>query len=64
MTLAELQGALKTGFGEKLSRLEERVPGKLSLRVQPEALRALAQYLFAEIGCRFVVSAGLDRRAF
>jgi Ni,Fe-hydrogenase III large subunit/Ni,Fe-hydrogenase III component G len=64
MTTAELQRDLKACFGEKLSRLEERVPGKLSLRVQPEALRALAQYLFAEIGCRFVVSAGLDRRAF
>lgn len=62
MTVAELQGQLKERLGEKLSRVQERVSGKLSLTVQPNALRALAEYLFVEMGCRFVVSAGLDRR--
>ena len=62
MTVAELQAQLKERFGENLTRMEERAPGKLSLTVQPKVLRALAAYLFAETGCRYVVSAGLDRR--
>ncbi|HWT78630.1 MAG TPA: NADH-quinone oxidoreductase subunit C, partial [Candidatus Methylomirabilis sp.] len=63
MTVAELRGRLTERFGDELRRMEERAPGKLSLTVQPKALRALATCLFAELGCRFVVSAGLDRRA-
>jgi Ni,Fe-hydrogenase III large subunit/Ni,Fe-hydrogenase III component G len=62
MTVAELQAQLKERFGDVLSRLDERVPGKLCLTVQPKALRALAAWLFGEMGCRFVVSAGIDRR--
>ncbi len=62
MTAAELREQLEEGFGDKLTRVQERVPGKLSLRVHPTALRALAEFLFAKMGCRYVVSAGLDRR--
>ena len=64
MTVAELRAQLNERFGDALSRMDERVPGKLSLTVQPKALRALAACLFAEMGCRFVVSAGIDRREF
>jgi len=62
MTIAELQAQLTERFGEDLTRMEERAPGKLSLTVQPKVVRALAAYLFTEIDCRYVVSAGLDRR--
>ena len=64
MTVAEIRGQLKERFGDALTRMDERAPGKLSLTVQPKALRELAAYLFGEMGCRFVVSAGLDRREF
>jgi len=62
MTTAEFEVKLTERFGDKVSRVRERAPGKLSLTVHPKAVRALAEYLFVEMGCRFVVSAGIDRR--
>ena len=64
MTTAEFEVKLKGRFGEKLSRVQERAPTKLSLTVHPNALRELAAYLFGDMGCQFLVSAGVDRREF
>jgi len=62
MTVTDVRAQIKERFGDALTRMDERAPGKLSLTVQPKALRELAAYLFGEMDCRFVVSAGLDRR--
>ena len=55
-------GKLRETFGSELRSIQERVPGKVYFEVAPRALAPVCQYLYRELGARFLITTGLDVR--
>jgi len=62
VTAQELGASLQKKFGGRV--LESRAPlaGKLYVTVDPQSVVEIAAHLKNELGCRFVITAGTDRR--
>ena len=54
---------IRQRFKEKVLEIEEKVANKIYVTVEKEALAGTARFLFEEIGCRYIVGAGTDRRS-
>ena len=63
MTSLEIINQMQSRFGRAVRAVHEPVPGTLYLTVDREALRPACQLLQDELGARFLISAGIDRRA-
>jgi len=53
---------LQTRFGSSILKMQEITSGKIFLTVPKELLTQVAGYLFQDLGARFLITAGTDRR--
>lgn len=61
MTARELATALKEKLGESVLAIDAR-PSSLFAWIKPDAVVAAAQAMQNDLGCRYVITAGTDRR--
>ncbi len=62
MTAQSFGDSLKNKFGDKLLEVEAAGVDQLYVRIVPECLVEVADYLYNDEGCRFVINSGTDRR--
>lgn len=54
--------AFREGFADKILKFEEKNPRRFYIDIDPSNLIEIAGYLFTDLGYRYVVASGLDRR--
>ena len=62
MTAEELGATLQAEFGGRVLAARAPVAGQLYVSIEPEAVVEIAGHLHNDLGCRFVITAGTDRR--
>ncbi len=62
MTAQELGASLQQTFGDKILQVNSPQPGRLYVTIDPDSVVEVAAHLQDDLGCRFVVNAGTDRR--
>jgi len=62
MSAQQLGESVKQRFGDKVLDLSAPDPGQLYLTITPDSVVPVAEYLYQDLGCRFVVNGGTDRR--
>jgi Ni,Fe-hydrogenase III large subunit/Ni,Fe-hydrogenase III component G len=62
MTSHQVINEMRARLGERLRAVDEPVPGTLYLTVDRDLVLPASQYLQDDLGGRFIISVGLDRR--
>jgi Ni,Fe-hydrogenase III large subunit/Ni,Fe-hydrogenase III component G len=62
VTSTELIGQMRAKLGASLRAVEEPVAGTLYLTVDKQSVLPASRYLQDDLGARFIISAGIDRR--
>ena len=62
MSAQQLGETVKQRFGDKVLDLSAPDLGQLYLTITPDSVVPVAEYLYKDLGCRFVVNSGTDRR--
>ncbi len=62
MSAQQLGESVKQQFGDEVLDINALVPGQLLVTITPNSLVAVAEYLNKDLGCRFVINGGTDRR--
>ncbi len=62
MSAQQLGESVKQQFGDEVLDINALVPGQLFVTITPNSLVAVAEYLNKDLGCRFVINGGTDRR--
>ncbi len=62
MNAQQLGDSVKQQFGDKVVELSALGPNQLCLTITPDSLVSVAEYLNKDLGCRFVINSGTDRR--
>lgn len=62
MTSQELIDKLNERFREKVLEAEEKAPGKIFVGITHDAIKSISDYLFNELGGRYVMGSGIDKR--
>ncbi len=62
MTVHELGASLQQTFAEKIIDIDSPQPGHLYMTIDPGSVVEVAAHLQNDLGCRFVINAGTDRR--
>ncbi len=62
MTSQQVIEQMRQKFGDGLRKVEEPAPGAIYLTVDKDLIQRACRHLQEELGARFVISAGIDRR--
>ena len=62
MNRQELLQTLRDRFPDEILGVFEKLPKRVYIQIQPDAIVRLAQYLFKEIQARFIIASGVDGR--
>lgn len=62
MNTNELIRSIQERFRERILEIEEKVPLKVYANCKKEDMPEISSYLFNELGLRYIVGAGIDRR--
>ena len=62
MSAQQLGESVKQQFGDEVLDINAPGPGQLFVTITPNSLVAVAEYLNKDLGCRFVINGGTDRR--
>jgi len=62
MTRQEILQALKERFPEEVTGVYEKSAKRVYVEIKPSAIVGMAQFIFKEIGARFIIASGVDAR--
>jgi len=62
VTAQELGASLQQTFADKIIDIDAPQPGRLYVTIDPQSVVEVAAHLQDDLGCRFVINAGTDRR--
>ncbi|MBC8383905.1 MAG: NADH-quinone oxidoreductase subunit C [Candidatus Cloacimonetes bacterium] len=53
---------LKDKFGDKIISFDKRLEKRVMMNIQTDALLEISEYLFKDLGCRYVIASGSELR--
>ena len=62
MNRQEILQALKERFPEDVTGVYEKSAKRVYVEIKPSAIVGMAQFIFKEIGARFIIASGVDAR--
>ena len=62
MNRQEILQALKEKFPEEVTGVYEKSAKRVYVEIKPSAIVGMAQFIFKEIGARFIIASGVDAR--
>ncbi len=62
MNRQEILQALKERFPEEVTGVYEKSAKRVYVEINPSAIVQMAQFIFKEIGARFIIASGVDAR--
>ena len=62
MTAQQFGEGIKQKFGDKVLEMDAGTPDQINVWIVPDSVVAVANHLYQDRGCRFVISSGTDRR--
>lgn len=62
MSAQQLGKSVKQRFGDKVINFSVPQPDQLYLTITPDSIVPVAEYLYKDQGCRFIINSGTDRR--
>jgi len=62
MTRQEILQTLKERFPEEVTGVYEKSAKRVYVEIKPSAIVGMAQFIFKEIGARFIIASGVDAR--
>ncbi len=62
MKLKEFLNMIRDRFPETILEISELKSNRALVRIPPEALLAIAEFLYKEMRCRFIIASGMDSK--
>ncbi len=62
MKTDEILKNLKDKFGEKIISFDKRLENRVIMYIQTDTLLEVGEYLFKDLGCRYVIASGSELR--